>query len=372
MVPVVLLAASYFHEAASNCAKPLWRLPVCGPVVVVNPQTRAFIASEVPPAMKLPDRLPLANYSFDWGGRRWAMVLWPTIPRDPEQRTALFLHELWHRIQADLGLPMTGPANSHLDTLEGRYWMKLEWRALAAALNGDASAVADALAFRAKRRALFPKAGEDERQLEMHEGLANYTGFTLSGAAKRLTIERLASAESEPTLVRSFAYASGPAYGLLLDATGRKWREPLSAKDDLAALLNIEPARELRVARYGGEQLRAQEEKREAIRQERIARFRKALVDSPVVEFPNDNMRMSFNPGELTPIEGLGTVYPGLRVEAAWGTLEVTSGALISSDFRKLTVALADRDKGWKLVLAPGYEMIAGTRHDDLRVIRKN
>ena len=45
------------------------------------------------------------------------------------------LHELFHRIQPDLGLMTISGNNAHLDTVEGRVWLRLEWRALARALD---------------------------------------------------------------------------------------------------------------------------------------------------------------------------------------------------------------------------------------------
>ena len=46
----------------------------------------------------------------------------------------LMMHEMWHRIQPQLGLPARPGGSEHLDTVEGRYWMQLEWRAV---LTGD-------------------------------------------------------------------------------------------------------------------------------------------------------------------------------------------------------------------------------------------
>ena len=72
----------------------------------------------------------------------------------------------------NLGLPNANPQNIHLDSANGRYWMRLEWRALARALaTGDKSAVADALAFRAERRKLVTN--DEERLLEMNERVQN-------------------------------------------------------------------------------------------------------------------------------------------------------------------------------------------------------
>ena len=52
----------------------------------------------------------------------------------PRHRREFMLHELFHRIQPDLGLITLSGQNAHLDTVEGRVWLRLEWRALARAL----------------------------------------------------------------------------------------------------------------------------------------------------------------------------------------------------------------------------------------------
>ena len=57
--------------------------------------------------------------------------------------------------------------------------------------------------------------------MEMHEGLAEYTGVRLSrdsdAAAATRAIKNIELAKSWPTYTFSFAYVSGPLYGLLLD-----------------------------------------------------------------------------------------------------------------------------------------------------------
>ncbi len=131
-------------------------------------------------------------------------------------------------------------------------------------------AITDAALFRERRRAIFPGAAAEENAMEMHEGLAEYTGVKLSGAPDpaKFVIEReLSDAPKKETFVRSFAYASGPAYGLLLDATGAPWREHLDPKTDLAATLlrlskiklpeNIRSAAEERAGKYGSTRLGA-------------------------------------------------------------------------------------------------------------------
>jgi hypothetical protein len=97
-----------------------------------------------------------------------------------EARQQIMLHRLFHRIQPELGLMTEDGFNEHLDTLEGRVWMQLEWRALRRAVESTGSdrveAIADALAFRRERRRLFPGAADNERRDEIREGLTSYTG----------------------------------------------------------------------------------------------------------------------------------------------------------------------------------------------------
>jgi len=130
------------------------------------------------------------------------------------------LHELFHRIQSDLGLNIAaGPAragNEHLDTFEGRVWLRLEWRALARALAQSGEnrkrALSDAAAFRLMRRSQFANAAENERVEEIREGLAQYTGTVATATshpeAVASALEQLAvalAARSRAGKYRGFA-----------------------------------------------------------------------------------------------------------------------------------------------------------------------
>lgn len=59
----------------------------------------------------------------------WAAITWDTIANWPaETRGEALTHESFHIAQQKLGLGTGTLANEHLDTPEGRYWMRLEWR----------------------------------------------------------------------------------------------------------------------------------------------------------------------------------------------------------------------------------------------------
>jgi hypothetical protein len=101
--------------------------------------------------------------------------------------------------------------------VDGRYWMRLEWRALARALreSGEARALAvrDAMAFRQARHTRFPDMIDSERALDINEGFASYTGTVLAAPsgvdAIASALDGLAAAEDGESFVRTFAYASG-------------------------------------------------------------------------------------------------------------------------------------------------------------------
>ncbi len=180
-------AQEYFKEAQALCERDggrLWGVSLCGPMVIADAATGTIATSQPAPAGDRPREIGFVNAPVQWGGTTWSAYIWQMIPKDDQaERGRLFMHELFHRIQPRLGLMAAGSAgeNSHLDSLEGRYWMRLEWRALARALGASGaartSAIADALAFRAARHQRFPGAAAEEHAVDINEGIATYTQY---------------------------------------------------------------------------------------------------------------------------------------------------------------------------------------------------
>ena len=381
----------------------LWGVEMYGPVFLVDPQTRSVAADRADSRGELtardgvwmgtlPQSINPANTAIEWSGLEWTMVLWPPPPI-PHARNRLLLHEMFHRVQDEIGLPANNPLNAHLDTRDGRIWMRLEMRALAEALSHDGdgrrAAIRDALDFRARRRALFPEAAADEDGLERNEGMAEYTGLVLGGLPTAALAHRAAAGleqqEGRETFSRSFAYATGPAYGVLLDASGRPWREALVSGATLAELLeesySTESSRipaEGRVAWYNGERVIAIETAREEARLAREAELRGRFVDGPVlIMVPGSEFAFSFDPNDAINLEGIGTVYGTTRVVDGWGVLEVESGGGL---FRRNEEGMitgvvvpvpsgaatpTTAGDGWKLELASGWEIVPGDRAGD-------
>jgi len=381
-------------------------------MLLVDPQTRFVVGNQADAESrltenqglfvgKLPEQESIANTAYKWAGVTWTMLMWP-LPTNRYARGRLLMHESFHRIQDQLGLPGANPLNNHLDTQEGRSWLRLEWRALNEALirsgNRRQSAVVDALVFRAYRRSFFKEAADQERALELNEGIAEYTGYRLSGWPEEIlpgrAAVRLEQEERGTNFVRSFAYASGPAWGILLDHVAGPWRKALNRESDLGAILakamGITVPGELaaeanrRAAQYDGGGVIAEEATRAQARQQAVARNRARFLDSPVLILPlGDSMRYTFDPQTAEALGEVGTVYLTSRLTSDWGVLEVTKGVLLSRDQAgRMTDARVPAPSspggpsvsgdGWTLNLNEGWKLVAGQRAGDYALAKVN
>ncbi len=363
------------HLASDEDGGKLWGVPLYGPLVFADPKTRTYVR-ENGTGGELPAGVIVANTATKIDDDLTTIISWPAISGGPATaQRRLAMHECFHRIQAGIGFPSNSPNNAHLDTVDGRYWLQLELRALATALRatGDArtAAIRDAVAFRAARREAFADAAESERALENNEGLAEYTGWALRGTSpeeSRLTFARhLDRIDPATSFVRGFAYETGPAYGLLLDVLTPGWTRKYKATDDLAAFTGTaggKPSPDT----YNGAELRVAEEKRDREQRERVARFRARLVDGPVLELPMKDANYGFDPNGVTALEEAGNGYESLEITAPWGRISVDGGARIAKDWNTAYVAAEDRGK---LQLEPGWKVVTGPRQGDLRVARE-
>src|SRR4051812_45181068 len=243
------LAKRYFEEATKLCERDagrLWGVSLCGPMVIVDQATGTRATSQPEPEGP-PPRFPgLVDGPVLWGGVRWfSFPLYMLPEKDADTRQQVMLHGLFHRVQPEFGFITEEGFNEHLDTLEGRVWMRLEWRALRRAIESSGSdraeAIADALAFRGERRRLFPGAADNERRDEIREGLAPYPGIAAGAIppadAHRAAATALAGGEAQPSFVGNFEAASGPGYSVLLDDLLPGWRRQLNGTSDLGDLL---------------------------------------------------------------------------------------------------------------------------------------
>jgi len=125
-----------------------WNHSLEGPLILVNRDTRTIIANESDNSGelvkrenlfvgKLPENINIANTAFDWNDKRWTMVALP-LPGTKEERLNLLIHEYYHRIQPPIGFePLNEIQSIHLDSKNGRIYLKLELEALKKALGSN-------------------------------------------------------------------------------------------------------------------------------------------------------------------------------------------------------------------------------------------
>ena len=390
-------AEEWFKEVQAVCEREgrrLWGVPLCAPMVISDPRTQTIATSAPAPEGPRPRLLVGMNAPIEWGGVTWGAYSWDTLVNTPPRaRKAILLHELFHGVvQRKLGLAADELLNEHLDAMDGRYWLRLECRALARALQESAAqrstAVRDALAFRQARRMLYEGSAEKERALEINEGVASYTGVAAAADSEADAIagalDALAGAETGESFVRTFAYFTGPAYGVLLDASSPGWRQRIRGTDDFPVLLArafaVQAAADAAAsaARYGGAEVRAAEEQRERGRQERLAELRRQFVDGPLLVIRGGGGG-SFNSMGAVVIPDLGTVFFGpYRHNTDSGTLVAEKGVLVESSgsVRRVAAPLRRDDvtlvgDGWTFTVKPGFVIREGPRRGDYEVVRQ-
>jgi hypothetical protein len=392
-------ALEYFRETQSLSEKDngsLWGIQLYGPMFFVNPETRFIIANEPDNENYLeknggvycgilPNEVNIANTALDWKGKKWTMVLWP-LPESKFERTGLIMHELFHRIQETINLPPYNPSCNHLDQKEGRILLRLEWQELVLALKTEKQErlthIKNALILNKYRKELYSGADSLESQMEMNEGLAEYTGLKLSGEPENTIInsltQKISMAEKIPSFVRSFAYISGPLYCFLLDDLAIQWRNKITKTTRLSELLsdaysiklndNVIKEAQILLDENKDSEIVAFENEREIKRQEQLTYLKDKFLNKPVIIIPLQNMNVQFDPRNLVPLENIGTVYPTIRVSDNWGILTVINEALLSSDWKMILISLPDdftnhmeieniKSADWTLALNKGWKL---------------
>ncbi|HEX6426834.1 MAG TPA: hypothetical protein VF008_04075 [Niastella sp.] len=390
-----LAAAFYFNETAiASRNQHIWNAQLYGPTLFVEPQSRITYANMPDSAQilkrdgdiykgVLPKEVMIANTSIFWQGKMWSVILWP-LPADRDERINLVLHESFHRIQHTLELPDKTPTIDHLSNIYGRIYFLLELQALKAALRNPVSArsidLSNALLFREKRRKLFPATFNNERILEMSEGLAEYTGVLLGrqpDSIRQHLYNQIDSAQERKSLIRSCAYITGPAYGYLLYEKFPGWTLQVDSNSDFPALISkyyhihlpkhhIDGEVAAREKKYNSNAIIASEKIKEEKRRQTVHQYVDLFTRQPVLTINLIKMNIVFNPNTLVDLGTYGTIYPTAEVKDAWGQLMVTATGMLMKDWKIITlpadgIYIKDRvieGKDWKLQLNEHWEMV--------------
>ena len=316
----------------------LWNHQLYGSILLVDEKNRFIIANEPDNnnvlskngkvfTGTLPKEINIANTAFDWNGKVWTMVMLP-LPKDYNEQLSLIIHELFHRIQTEIGFANLHqkPCN-HLDKLNGRIYLKLELEALKKALgtndkNIENRHIQNAVLFRLYRQQLFSEANESENSLELNEGIAEYTGTILSKwndkDLRQHYIQAIDTLYTNTTFVRSFAYRTIPVYGYFIKQKNENWNKEISNKTDLTDYIstqfnvqipvNLKETIEKNKKEYYFQNIYDFEIERERKQKELLAELEMKFQSNPTLTLPFISMNISFSPGNIIPFKDIGAV----------------------------------------------------------------
>lgn len=368
---------SIFEHVEKLCNKDngkLWGVNLYSPVLGVD--SLRNIVSNVPDAPKtFPTDKPVANSTTELDGKRWTMILWP-LSGDQMHQSIILVHEMFHYRQPELGLWQDkDPNNSHLSNRDARTLLKLEWNALKAAASCDGeqkkTALKDALSFRAWRRHLYPDFAQEENSLEIQEGLAEYTGRRIAIPSGKEYLQSLSDLDylyESDNLTRSFAYLSGPLYGLILDQSAHPWHKEMNSGSDLGSSAmaiygitlpeNLEETVETAKAKYDFESIDAAEEAFQRKLEERNQTLRKLFALDNVITLECPNLSIQFSPDSMIKMDDGSMVIYGCTAFCDWGSVE-GHPLKVTSDWRRIELPRLDTlsfnndtitTSGWTLI----------------------
>ena len=370
-------ALKQFKTVCDADGGALWGQQLFGPMMFVDPNTRSVVANQQNKSGsfvqkgdlycgQLPEEINLANTSLDYCGERWTCVMWDK-GRDAISTTHLLIHESWHRIQNEIGIPPITSQNQHLDVMEGALLMKLELMILEDLLIEKGSIdqhLHDALMVRKYRQTKFPD--WNEKHFECHEGLAEYTAYKLLPIDEKFKKGVIAAAIKKGLdadgYCNSFAYLTGPAYGFVLDDMMPNWRDSIrigmTMQDLLMSRINLpesvdeEDVINLAETYQATEFLQSEGNRLEA-QILKDAAIKDRFTTSKWLMIPNNGINFTFNPNEhLVKYDSIGTIYQTMRLSGDFGTIETDNGVMITSDWSYFILPYSEGDQNVQIRLA--------------------
>ncbi|NOU60625.1 hypothetical protein [Marinifilum caeruleilacunae] len=248
---------SIFDETKELCSKDnglLWGHSLDVPILFIDEENGVIYSNKNSSKLELteennmyvgalPDFIEVKKGPQKIDKRNWAVIPLP-LPENKIEQQCLILHEAFHCLQPQIDLKPLPYNNNHMEEMEARLWLKLEWKALEFALQSEGEdrkqAIIDAICFRKYRRALFSDCDGCENRFEIHEGMAEYTANKICRTPnefKSYLQTKLTALWESKSYVDCFAYYTGPVYAYLLDETEANWRNQLGSKDDISILV---------------------------------------------------------------------------------------------------------------------------------------
>ena len=218
---------------------------------------------------------------------------------------------------------------------------------------------------------MYPEHVNGECSLEVLEGLAEYTGRRLTFPSDRAFLRSMSDLDrfyTSDNLTRSFAYLSGPLYGLILDQSGHRWQKEMTAASDLGSFVrdiygielpeNLEKACETARLEYDFASIDDVEEAFDRLREERDAEIRRLFATDNVISLPCASLSIQFPPDGMIQMEDGSMVIYGGEAYCDWG-YAVGHPLKVAGDWRHIELPRLDTlsvqgdtviTSGWTLV----------------------
>lgn len=384
-------AADYFEklkQISDLDNAELWGKAIFGPTMFVDAKTREIVANQQNKDNTFekkgdlyygvfPEEMNVANTSVTFCGEKWTCVQWNNL-RDMTSTTHLLLHESWHRIQDEIGLPGVTSMNHHLDEMDGEILLKLELIILNSILQNENcdsdEGLRNAMIVRRKRQTLYPKGNED--RFECHEGMAEYTAYKLLSNSDndngKNQMKRISSAISKGLngdgFGNSFAYLTGPAYGFILDDMYPNWRNEIKSgktvQDIVSSFINIPEVVENEdieriTKQYDTDMFLNKERTRLETQAKADSDLRNRFANSQWLIIPNDGVMFSFDPNErLVAYDSIGVIYNTMRLSGNFGIIEAENGVMRTNNWSSFIIPYSQESDNAKISLNPEYLII--------------
>lgn len=390
-------SANLFSHYSQSCAinKDIWGISLGIPILLLDTQNsigysnipvnaRQVLNENKIYLTELDSNLKTNSPIQTWKDTTWIILHLP-FKGNTKEAIAFIAHEAFHLVQESLGISGSSRSLPYLSSIEGRYLMHIELEELKQALKSHnfserKNHVKNALSIRAYKYQLFSKAEKMEKQAELNEGLAEYTGLLYANYSEKELLEHYDSSlhklEKRNNEV-AYPYLSGSLYALLNDKVSNDWKElvPEKSLSEISrAVFAIDSLIGIRYIKdpFLNDRLDFTKfetaQKNNKIQDSLKSYFAKAKL---YLDLPNASI--VFKSNIVVSVKGLGTVYNNVIIENDWGKLivEKEGRALISTERNKIILnaeSLEIKDnliKGekWRLNIQDDWEVLQEGRN---------
>ncbi len=315
---------------------------------------------------------------------------WPRSSINQAENVGIFIHESFHFYQDSLKIKPKGYNNKHMSETNARISIKMECYFLMKAIldsNRNTAYINEAIKCRLWRQKQYPQKISDEQSLELHEGLAQYTGNYIACKYFDVKIQKLAIRhyysliEGNDSIItssfeRSFGYVSGQFYAVLLDRFYPEWRNNISENSDLGAMLKSGLNIKIDTSNFDmfinyKDNLKFQEVLNiENDRKKRFEKYKLSILKefdkSLTFTIPRDStFHFQFNPRTMLTFEDGSFYFPYFNASGNWGEVKVRNGGgifykdIVKIQFKSEDLKISDQSisfsDNWIMVLKEGW-----------------